>query len=279
MYIVPLLQEALAATVPPQEIAGISDISKQLEGALHEGQIWGDAFGYKDEPAVDGDSTGDEDDVTDTAEETKATQELDGGGVYAELASMRIKLPSAYRRPLLAHPLMAEAVRMEEELRQAQANDALENLRAQLITSYAFRLDERTITGQVATTRAAGRRKVKWQAVEDAAAAYRRARRACRVLQTSPTSKVGRRLRETDVRPFKAYMSQDEPGSNATGPSWIWEELTFGDAVGAAGFDAFAEDSAYRSEPRIVLLTHVYQRLEYTGSAREPLRPAGRKSV
>lgn len=53
-------------------------------------------------------------------------------------SGMDVKLPSACDNMLVAHPAVATAAAMERALRQALANDALSELRAQLITSYAF---------------------------------------------------------------------------------------------------------------------------------------------
>lgn len=233
VFLVPKLAEAVASGLAPQDIASVAG---KIQSRLRESQIWGTDYGYEDDPEVDGP------DAPVQIAGADAAGSKDG---WAEVAAMQIELPSACDVLLLGHPCMATAAAMERELREAAANDALADLRVQLITSYAFLRDEQTLTGQVATTRAAGMRKTKWRAVEDAAATYRRARRASRVLAGANGDGIGRRLQKADVRPFKAYMCDDRPGSNAEVPSWIWEELAFGSMAAVGGFEDYAEDGKH----------------------------------
>lgn len=96
---------------------------------------------------------------------------------WQEVAGTRIHLPSKYVSAILSETCMASLVQVEKELRKGRANDALDNLRTHLITSYGFKRERRNVSGQKANTRALGKIRRKERAVEKAAAVYRRVRR------------------------------------------------------------------------------------------------------
>ena len=122
---------------------------------------------------------------------------------------------------------MHMCVEVEKKLREGQANDALEDLRSQLITSYALQQEKKKVTGQKRTTRqlaAIGRKK---RAIEVAAERYRRARGALICLGMSEDDKTFKELKKEDVKAFVVYTADQQLGDSKKESSWIWEDLSF----------------------------------------------------
>lgn len=59
-------------------------------------------------------------------------------------------------------------------------------------------------------------KRTKWKAVQTAAASYQRSRRALRKLgvDAADAADTGKRLRDSDVRAFTAFIKQDKPGES-----------------------------------------------------------------
>ncbi|KAH9919145.1 hypothetical protein B0H21DRAFT_713026 [Amylocystis lapponica] len=192
-------------------------------------ECFGQDYGHIDTPD---DDMGSERTGASTSERTSRKPSEAVRETYTSAEDLDIPLPSTCDASIIGHAVMIDAVGMERQLWAGQANDALDELRAQLITSYAFKVDQASITGQIALTRANARTRHKWEAVEAAAASYRRARRALARLCGDQQNDLPRRLKKADVRPFLLYMENDGPGKNKQPPSWIWEDLSFTDSAG-----------------------------------------------
>lgn len=143
---------------------------------------------------------------------------------------------------------MASAVEIEIALRVGQANDALNTLRTQLITSYTFRnrvakRDKRVAEGHVMATRSKSGIYSKEQSVRNAANEYRRAYQTLITLGYDDGKHRLRPLEDKDVRPFDVSMDNDELGQSKRRPSWIWEELEFMDTSKVSeNFESYAEE-------------------------------------
>lgn len=150
---------------------------------------------------------------------------------WLEINSIHIDLPSSHDPHSRAHASLADAIRIETQLRQGQANDALDDLRAHLVTSYTFHQQRKKATGQKAKTREDWRIKHKRQAIARAAETYRRVRVAlvdlgldARILKEDY-----RVLKKADVQPFVVFIDKEKPGYSKKPHSWIWGDLAFVD--------------------------------------------------
>ena len=108
------------------------------------------------------------------------------------------------------HEGMQIAWEIEEVLRKDQGRTELDNVRAQLITSFGVSQVKKAVSGQGRKTRAQAAVKRKWKAVHSAANAYRRARAALIALGTSTDDIEFRPLTREDLKPFKMYGTDEE---------------------------------------------------------------------
>lgn len=158
--------------------------------------------------------------------------------------SSELNLPSRYGRAVIDHPVMQQAVQVERLLREGQANDALDDLRTRLITSYAVKQQKRAGSGQIHNTRANGKIKIKMKAVGDAADRYRTARERLVVLGMSKEDTTYRALHSSDVVAFKVYSAEEQLGDSRKQPSWIWSDFRFVQGE-EAGIRAYCEESEF----------------------------------
>ncbi len=129
---------------------------------------------------------------------------------------------------------MKAAVEIERRLREIEAQDSLDDLRTQLITSYGLQAKKKDVRGQRRTTRAYGAIQRKWKSIQAAAAAYRRTRTALLALGMSESDPRFRILKKEDVKAFTVFSADQQLGDSkkCVKPSWIWEDLSFVDAQG-----------------------------------------------
>lgn len=163
--------------------------------------------------------------------------------------AIQIDLPSSQNPCFRQHAALAEAIKIETQLRQGQANDALDDLRAHLVTSYTFYQDQKKASGQKAKLRGNWRIKHKRQAIDRAAAVYRRCRASLVNLGLDARSLAEqyRVLKKADVQPFMVFIDKDSRGYSKAPPSWIWGDLGFVDKT------ADIEDYVCESKHSIVL--------------------------
>lgn len=147
---------------------------------------------------------------------------------WADVTETLFKLPSSYTAIVQSAGSIAPAVAVERLLREGEANDALDDLRAHLITSYAFDLigKEKT-TGQGTRTRMQTIKGRKKAAVRRAAAKYRRTRQILLALGMSPQDETYRPLKQADIKPFVIYADAQKLGSSKKKTSWIWSSFEF----------------------------------------------------
>ncbi|KAH9911315.1 hypothetical protein B0H21DRAFT_704746, partial [Amylocystis lapponica] len=229
LYLMPFVNDAAAAL---QDADDDSDFPWSQHDAV------GATFGYEDE-------SDDEDGSTHRTAVRRAEDvpDVNSAALYSEVEAVHIALPSACDERVIRHACMRKVVDIEHQLRKGAAEDALDDLRTQLITSYAFKVDQKNISGQIANTRATAKTRSKWRAVEHAAAAYRRARRVMCRLAGAPTPDV-RRLRRSDVRALLLYLADDAPGTNKQRPSWIWDDLSFMEGEDKGALKEYYDETA-----------------------------------
>ena len=165
--------------------------------------------------------------------------------IQALVSGFRIALPSDYKREIWQRPAMSTAVQIEMQLRRAQANDALEDLRTQLITATSFRHNNRHVTGNAAVTRAKAAAGRKMDAVRASAEVYRRARRAMVALDMPEDDNTYRKLQTDDLRAFAISVADQQRGDSRKAPSWIWGDLSFAEGGQDAAVREYIADSAY----------------------------------
>ena len=140
---------------------------------------------------------------------------------------MVIHLPSDYPVGITTHSAMSQAAEVERRLRQGQANDALDDLRAHLITSYAVKQEKRAGSGQIHNTRANIKIKNHQQTVDAAASRYRLAREKLMSLGLSKEDRTYRELKASDIVPFTVYTVDQQLGDSKRQPSWLWSDFRF----------------------------------------------------
>ncbi|EKM57428.1 uncharacterized protein PHACADRAFT_192577 [Phanerochaete carnosa HHB-10118-sp] len=194
------------------------------------------------------DSDGDGDRKNDPADDF---DELSSHGqVTAD--GISVILPSSCPASMRKRPCMASAVEIEITLRVGQANDALNTLQTQLITSYTFRnrvakRDKRVAEGHVMATRSKSEIYSKEQSVRNVANKYWWAYQALVTLGYDNKEQRLKPLENKNVRPFDISMDNQELGQSKRQPSWIWDELEFLDTTKVSeNFESYAEEGKYR---------------------------------
>ena len=158
--------------------------------------------------------------------DTVASQPL-RSPAWHRVKAMAVNLPSNYALAITTHSALSKATEVEKQLRQGQANDALDDLRAHLITSYAVKQEKRVGSGQIHNTRSNIKIKNHKQAVDAAASRYRLARGNLLSLGLSSEDQTYRELKVTDVVPFTVYTVDQQLGDSKRQPSWIWSDFRF----------------------------------------------------
>lgn len=151
---------------------------------------------------------------------------------WNEINSVQIELPSSLPKTIRDHAGMKAATEVENSLRKLQAEDALDELRTLLITSYGLNSDRRRLAGQKATTRALNALKRKWMQIRVAAGKYRRVRTIMVALGMNEDDETFMPLRREDVKAFAMFTGEEQLGDSKKMPSWIWEKINF---LGAQG--------------------------------------------
>lgn len=171
---------------------------------------------------------------------------------WNEVNNVRIDLPSGQHAAIHSHSALKIASTVERVIRREQAKTHLDNLRAQLITTFGVNQVRLAVHGQGLTTRAQAAVKRKWKTVHSAADAYRRAWRALVALGMSETDPEFRVLKKGDVKAFKMYNADEELaaarqelGQSRKAPSWLWERWDFINYSADPKFRAYFEEGAY----------------------------------
>lgn len=151
---------------------------------------------------------------------------------WEEINSVQIELPSSLSKTIRDHAGMKAATEVEFSLRKLQAEDALDELRTLLITSYGLNSDRRRLAGQKATTRALNALKRKWMQIRVAAGKYRRVRTIMLALGMDEKDGTFLPLRREDVKAFAMFTGEEQLGDSKKMPSWIWEKINFLSAQG-----------------------------------------------
>lgn len=164
---------------------------------------------------------------------------------WLEVDAVKFDLPSSLQRSIHTHSALASAVAVEFELRKDQASRALDELRAHLVTSYAFHLDRKKAKGYQGKTRSDWRIKRKRLAINHAASTYRRARAvlvelALDAICLRDEFKV---LAKNDVEAFVVFINHEEHGYSKRPHSWIWGDLAFVDKT--HDIDEYVTESEY----------------------------------
>ncbi|KAI0063770.1 hypothetical protein BV25DRAFT_1767553, partial [Artomyces pyxidatus] len=159
-----------------------------------------------------------------------------------------IDLPTSRGPKTIAHVALRKAVEAEMELRKGEANDALDDLRAQIITNYGWRHEKKkNVKGVKRATKANRAIQLKQKAIDHAANRYRRARSCLISLgmdQKDPTYRV---LRQHDKVSFNVFHTDDKPSSakarNSKLPSWIWGDSSFVAKMGPGAVRNFCDEA------------------------------------
>ncbi|KAI0309603.1 hypothetical protein OF83DRAFT_1071807 [Amylostereum chailletii] len=146
---------------------------------------------------------------------------------WNEVAAACLDLPHHWEKGVWDDRESEAAIKIEKKLWEGQANEALDDLRAQLITSYAMRLGKRTISGVIKNTREQRKQERKRDAVNKAADRYRRARGALLELGMTADDKNFRHLATKDVVPFVVALDDEVLGQGKKQPSWLWGDFSF----------------------------------------------------
>ena len=167
---------------------------------------------------------------------------------WRELSSEAVELPSAYHPLIRGTSAVAEAVKLEKEIRQQRADTHLDNLRTHLITSYALVKLKKLATGQKGKVRSNAAVRRKYKAIWASVRSYRTTRERMLSLGMEAKDVTYRPLLRSDVKPFTVFTDDEVVGDSRSQKktSWIWEKLSFvrdiqGKQV-SAELEAYVED-------------------------------------
>ncbi|KAI0664425.1 hypothetical protein C8Q70DRAFT_905479 [Cubamyces menziesii] len=143
------------------------------------------------------------------------------------LRSIPVELPSTYTAEIRSHPAMAPAVSIERKLREGQANDALNELRAHLTALYSLEDLQKQGTGQAHGKRVRAIAATEVTIGHHARDEYRRVRTILLKLGMPEDDDTYRALTDNDARPFIVFSHQHQRGDSKRPPSWIWNDFSF----------------------------------------------------
>ncbi|KAI0054763.1 hypothetical protein BV25DRAFT_1816572 [Artomyces pyxidatus] len=163
------------------------------------------------------------------------------GPAWHEIDEIVIDLPTSRGPKTRAHAILKEAIQIELELRKGEANDALDDVRTQIITNYGWKRQKKTTVKGVARGTKANRAiRLKQQAIDRAAHRYRRARHC--LIQLGIEKKdleAYRTLARKDLVAFNVFQSSDQLGDSKKEASWIWGSYRFVDKMTEGPAQAF----------------------------------------
>ncbi|KAH9911621.1 uncharacterized protein BXZ73DRAFT_56849 [Epithele typhae] len=168
---------------------------------------------------------------------------------FPQLQAVDILLPSNCHFALRTHPLLEAAACLERAVREAQASEALNNVRKAVVLSHSIN-DLRDDDPQ-------GHHKRRHRsahsnptprpkpmplnsAVLDARATYNRFRTLLLRLGMPPNDPEYRVLQNVDLRHFTVLHSQRNAGDTQRVPSWLWSTATWARDFANADQEAFA---------------------------------------
>ncbi|KAI0692086.1 hypothetical protein BC835DRAFT_1307278 [Cytidiella melzeri] len=168
--------------------------------------------------------------VVDAGQTVKQQGTKLGRKVLDDLQTIRIHLPSSYPEDIRAHPAMKEAVELEIAMRRADADDALDQVRAYLASTYGLHRHLKKSTTQQTKLRSRAPAQRLQSAVYAAANVYRRARVAMISLGMAESDNVYRPLKNAHLKAFVVHEQNRRLGdSRKLAQSWIWGSLSFVD--------------------------------------------------
>ena len=143
------------------------------------------------------------------------------------LHSIPVELPSTYTAEIRSHPAMASAVSIERKLREGQANNALNELRAHLTALYSLEDLQKQGSGQAHGKRVRAMAATEVTIGHHARDEYRRVRNILLKLGMPESDETYRALTDSDARPFIVFSHQHQRGDSKRPPSWIWNDFSF----------------------------------------------------
>ncbi len=164
--------------------------------------------------------------------------------LWQEIYAVSIPLPSSFDELVLERPAVASLVSWEKKVRAGQANDALSDLRTNLVTAEMLKIKKLDATGKASTTRMGKKIRRQNDQVVAAADDYRRARLALMALGMNEDDPLFRPLRKTDVVGFTMSTATQQLGESRKAVSWIWEDFSFADRPDDADHEEFFEEGA-----------------------------------
>ncbi|KAI0741135.1 hypothetical protein C8Q76DRAFT_608959 [Earliella scabrosa] len=162
--------------------------------------------------------------------------------MWHEIYAIQILLPSAFDARILHKDVVKPIAAWEKRVREGRANDALNELRTNIITSEMLKLKKMDSTGKAASTRMGKKIQRKHGEVESAAEDYRRTWTALLALGVSEDDPLFRPLRKQDVVKFPMTSNRDNIGNSRKAVSWIWEDMSFGEREDDEQYKDFYDD-------------------------------------
>ncbi len=197
--------------------------------------------------------------------------------LWQEIYAVSIPLPSSFDALLLERPAVASLVSWEKKVREGQANDALSDLRTNLVTAEMLKIKKLDATGKASTTRMGKKIRRQNDQVVAAADDYRRARLALTSLGMRDDDPLFRPLRKADVVGFTMSTVTQQLGESRKAPSWIWEDFSFADRPDDVDHQEFFAEGSYTCSPRVWMLTAITQSSVSIGSVRARCARDGRR--
>ena len=191
---------------------------------------------------TDIDDAGSEDDGLPLEHETQ-----DDTPAWLEVYNADVLLPLSYVQEVLVDPVLKEVVNLELECRRAEASRALEDVRTAIIRSEVLKMNKRFVTGKSLTTRTQSQIQAANNEVRKVANLYRRHWVALIVLGMDRRDPVYRPLTKKDVVKFVFSSDAPELGKSERAESWIWENVSWGDATDSddSRYQEFFKDGGY----------------------------------
>lgn len=166
--------------------------------------------------------------------------------LWQDVYNTTVLLPSAYDIRVLRQTCMQDIVKLEDELRRAQARDALDDLRTAIIGREAYKIHKKHVAGKKHTSRATFNIRNMEDDVREAANRYRRLRIGLLALGMEESDDTFRLLRKSDVAKYTLDAQQKTLGESSQGNPWIWEHFTYAAADGDAQYQSFYDDGGYQ---------------------------------
>ena len=156
---------------------------------------------------------------------TKAIAAIDNEAVRNQcekVARIFVTLPSKYHSKIRTHKALESARRVELLMREAEASEALDELRLNIIASTSVNHAIARAKGQQQKQQLRSRKKEEQGRIKQARDDYTRIRNSMLALGMDKDDEKYRKLNDADVAPFAVTHYEKRKGDSRKTASWLW---------------------------------------------------------